>query len=111
MTRSEKKVERIKKKILELGPMHPGSISEQYTVCGKSGCQCAAPKNPRKHGPYYQLSYTIRGKSSSVFIKKDQLTETRKRVRRYKKFKELCVELTNACVELAKADSFEGKSN
>ena len=47
--------------------MHPGSLREQYNVCGKAGCRCKDPKKPQKHGPYYQLSYTWRGKSSTPF--------------------------------------------
>jgi len=49
-------IEKLKKRLAELGPLHPGSISEQYNVCGTPGCQCKDPKKPRRHGPYYQLS-------------------------------------------------------
>jgi len=106
MRKEEKKVERIKKLILELGPIHPGSISEQYSVCGKKNCRCADPDKPVKHGPYYQLSYTIRGKSSSVFIKKEELAEARRRTMKYKKLRELCADLTAAYVELAGKTGF-----
>jgi len=57
------KIAQLKQELAELGPMHPGSLSEQYNVCGKPGCRCKDPKNPQKHGPYYQLSFTWRGKS------------------------------------------------
>lgn len=106
MIKEEKEIERIKNKITKLGAIHPGSISEQYTVCGKKGCKCKDKENPKKHGPYHQLSYTIRGKSSSIFIKKENLKEARKRIKDYKMFKELCVELTRAYVELAKKTGF-----
>lgn len=106
MLKEEKEVRRIEKRILELGPIHPGSISEQYSVCGKKNCRCADPENPVKHGPYYQLSYTIRGKSSSVFIKKEELAEARNRTMKYKKFRELCADLTAAHVELAGKTGF-----
>ena len=65
----EQRIEQIKRSLTELGPMHPGSLSEQYNVCGTPGCHCKDPKHPRKHGPYYQLSYTWRGKSSSRFVR------------------------------------------
>jgi len=41
--------------------MRPGSLSKQYSVCGKAGCRCVDREKPRKHGPYYQLSYVHRG--------------------------------------------------
>ena len=55
MTREERTIERITNKVSRLGPMLPGSISEQWNVCGKPDCRCKDPKKPRKHGPYYQL--------------------------------------------------------
>jgi len=106
MLKEEKKVNEIKKKILELGIMHPGSISKQYNVCGKKECKCKNKKNPQKHGPYYQLSYSIRGKSSSVFIKEKDLQEAEKRIQNYRIFKELNIELTKASVELSKKIGF-----
>ena len=87
MLKEEKEVIRIKREILNLGIMHPGSISKQYNVCGKKECKCKDKKNPQKHGPYYQLSYSIKGKSSSVFIKKENLPEAKRRIENYQKFK------------------------
>jgi hypothetical protein len=70
-------IEKLKKRLAELGPLHPGSISEQYNVCGTPGCQCKDPKKPRRHGPYYQLSFTWRGKSSTRFVRPEGLPEMR----------------------------------
>ena len=106
MLQEEKVIIKIKKKISNLGMMHPGSISEQYNVCGKADCKCKDKKNPQKHGPYYQLSYSIRGKSSSVFIKKKNLIEARMRIENYKLFKELSIQLTKASVEYSKKIGF-----
>ena len=54
----QRRIEKIKAELEGLGGMHPGSISEQYNVCGTPGCRCKDKKNPQKHGPYYQLSFT-----------------------------------------------------
>jgi hypothetical protein len=50
----------MKSQLRALGPMRPGSLSRQYNVCGKPGCRCKDPKNPRRHGPYDQLNYAFR---------------------------------------------------
>ena len=42
--------QRVKRSLAELGPMHPGSLREQYNVCGKAGCHCKDPKKPRSMG-------------------------------------------------------------
>lgn len=96
-----KKIKTVKKEIDALGPMLPGSITKQWNVCGTKGCKCKDPDNPVKHGPYYQLSYTAAGKSSTIFIKKEELSEVKRRIRNYKKFKELTKEFI-----LANIDSF-----
>ena len=107
MTREKQKVEQLRWKLTQLGPMLPGSISEQWNVCGTPGCRCKDPKNPVKHGPYYQLSFTIGGKSSTMFIKKEDLPEVRRRIKRYQQFKTLCRDLVHASVALARKTGFE----
>ena len=109
MTKEERKVEQLNKKLVQLGPMLPGSISEQWNVCGTPGCRCKDPDEPVKHGPYYQLSYTVGGKSSTMFIKKEDLPEARRRLKRYKQFKELCSDLVHAHVALTRKSGFERK--
>jgi hypothetical protein len=56
--------------LVNLKPILPGSISEQYNVCGKANCRCKDEVNPRKHGPQSRLSYTLPGKNSNIVIKK-----------------------------------------
>lgn len=107
MIREERKVDQLKGKLAKLGPMLPGSISEQWNVCGTPGCRCKDAKNPQKHGPYYQLSFTVGGKSSTMFIKKEALAEARRRIKRYQQFKALCGDLVHAYVALARRTGFE----
>lgn len=105
-TKEVNKVELIKRKIDALGPFLPGSLSTQWNVCSTPGCRCKDKHNPQKHGPYYQLSFSVDGKSSTLFVKKKDASEVRKRIRRYKKFKELCRELVKASVEQARKQGF-----
>jgi hypothetical protein len=111
MTREERKVAQLGGKLAKLGPMLPGSISEQWNVCGTPGCRCKDVKNPEKHGPYYQLSFTVGGKSSTMFIKKKDLPEARRRLKRYQQFKALCSDLVHAHVALARRTGFERSSS
>lgn len=107
MTKEERKVEQLTEKIAELGAMLPGSISEQWNVCGRAQCRCKDPDKPKKHGPYYQLSFTVGGRSSTMFLKKGDLSEVRRRIKRYQQFKTLCSELVHAYVALARKTGFE----
>jgi hypothetical protein len=102
MTKEEKTICRIKDRLARLGPMLPGSISEQWNVCGSAGCQCKDPHHPVKHGPYYQLSFTLGGRSSTLFLKKEDVPEARRRIQRYQQFKTLNTELARAYVAWAR---------
>jgi hypothetical protein len=105
----EQRIETIKRHLTKLGPMHPGSLSEQYNVCGKPRCRCKAPKQPRRHGPYYQLGFTWRGKSSSRFVRPERVTEMRHKVENYKRFRELVNEWVDLAVELERAERATSK--
>lgn len=111
MTKAERKVGMIKKRLMELGPMLPGSLSEQWNVCGTPGCRCKNPEKPVKHGPYFQLSYTIGGKSSTMFIKKEESAEARRRIQRYQRFKSLATELVQAHIALARERGLDERAS
>ena len=98
------KITRIKEQILQLGPLHPGRITEQYNVCGTPGCRCKDPENPRKHGPYANLSYAFAGQSKTLFVRKDCVAEMKRRTRRYERLKKLVAELVEAHIQLAREE-------
>ena len=86
-----------------MGEMRPGALSKQYNVCGKLGCRCKDEKAPRKHGPYYQISYTHLGKSTSEFVKRESLPEARKQLANYARFRCLTQEWVLLSLRVAKA--------
>ena len=106
---ADQRIKKIKKQLLALGPMLPGSLGEQWNVCGTLGCKCKDPHNPVRHGPYYQLSFSVKGKSSTLFIRPQEASEVRKRIARYQKFKELVMALTQAYVDLAREQKLSGR--
>jgi hypothetical protein len=97
--RLENQINKIKEKLMTIGEMRPGSLSKQYNVCGVQGCRCKDPVNPKRHGPYFQLSFVHKRKSTTRFIRRHQLVDVRAQVARYKKFKLL----TEKWIELALA--------
>ena len=98
MTVETKRIVQLKERLFNLGAVLPGSLSKQWNVCGSAGCKCKNQDHPVKHGPYYQLSYTLKGKSSTAFVKKAALKEVRTRIKRHKEFRELCSALVEAYV-------------
>lgn len=45
-----------------IGPISSGSLTRRYTRCTSPGCKCRADP-PRPHGPYWQLTRKIDGKT------------------------------------------------
>ncbi len=81
---SEKKIEEmeeeiggIKRELMELGEMRPGSLSKQYR------------KPKEKVGAYYQLSYMHKMKSRTDYVRPQFLERTQGQVDTYKRFKKL----------------------
>jgi hypothetical protein len=64
-----------------------------------------------KHGPYHQLSFTVAGNSSTLFIQKKDLAEVRRRLQRYHQFKMLTTDWVQACLALARKQGFRGTSS
>lgn len=73
----EQRIDRIKRTLLEIGPMRPGSLTRQY-------------KDPEKHtGAYWQISYTRRMKSRTEYVRQECVKELRRRIANHKRFKRL----------------------
>jgi hypothetical protein len=96
----ERQIERLKRNLAGLGQLRPGSLSKQYTVCGSPGCRCVATP-PQKHGPYYQLSFTRKGKSSTKFVRKEDLPAIRKQLKNYERMKVLVDQWIDLATELS----------
>lgn len=88
LQRLETEIKAIKKEVMTLGDLRPGTLSEQYTVCSNPECSCKNDPASR-HGPYYQLSFTRKGKSETDYIKKIHLAETQKHIQNYKRLNTL----------------------
>lgn len=97
-----KRIDQIKTEIARIGDMRPGSLNRQFTVCGRPNCRCVDPKKPKKHGPYYQLSYIHQGKSTSQFIQKEHVSTVRQQLKNYKTFKALTAEWVALALAIAK---------
>jgi hypothetical protein len=69
----------------QLGPMRPGSLSQQFKRPGQ------------KNGPYWQLSYTFRQRSYGRYIRPDEVDQLNEMIANFKRFKALVDE----CIELS----------
>ncbi len=84
----EKRIQSLKHQISQLGDLRPGALSKQYNICGNPNCRCKADP-PVKHGPYYQISFTRHGKSSSQFVREEDLVEVQQQLENYRQLRQL----------------------
>jgi len=98
----ERQIAQIKEALANLGPLHPGSLSRQYNVCGKAGCACKKGSNPRRHGPYYEVSYVYGGRFTSRFVPRQEVKAARVELANYKRLRKLIDEWVGLSIRLAK---------
>jgi hypothetical protein len=96
----ERQIEKTKKELATLGDLRPGTLSVQYNVCGNPNCRCKADP-PQKHGPYYQVSFTRKGKSRTKFVKKEDLPAVRRQLKNYERMKLLMDRWIDLATELS----------
>jgi len=95
----EEEISEIKKQLCAVGPMHPGSVSRQFQVCGNPSCRCMHPEKPQRHGPYHKLAYVYHGKPVCRFVRFDCVEKVKKRVDAYKTFRKLMDRWINLSIQ------------
>jgi len=63
--------EQLADELATIGFISPGSVVSRYTSCGKPGCRCQGDP-PQRHGPYYQWSRAVAGKTVSRRLGEDE---------------------------------------
>jgi len=104
----QRRIRKIKKDLVALGDLRPGSLSEQYNVCGKPGCRCKADP-PQKHGPYYQLGWTRKRKSTTRFVRRPNLQDVLKQLKNYERLQSLVDQWIDLSVQLCELNLKRGK--
>ena len=95
----ETEIAKIKKALLELGRMHPGSLSQQKRSRGDSS----------RGGVYYQLSYSHAGKGHTKYVRSEDVPEVTQEIENYRRFRGLTTKWVELAIELAKLRRDEGR--
>ena len=80
--------EALKRDVLKLGFVRPGSLVRRFMPCGNPTCRCMADP-PQLHGPYYQWSQKIGGKTHSTRLSEQQAKLCQEWIRNHKKLRKL----------------------
>jgi len=105
----ERRIAMTKRQLAKVGELRPGILTEQYNVCGKAGCRCKASP-PQRHGPYLQLGWTRKGKSTTRFVRREELATVRKQVENYARLQELVQQWVDLSLELCELKRPEARA-
>ncbi len=86
----EKEIDKVKGQLGHLGPMRPGTLTQQYK------------DRKTKRGAHYQLSYTHQMKSRTEYVRAEFATIIRKETAEYKKYRSLTDRWVQLAIELSK---------
>jgi hypothetical protein len=70
-TSTDARFELLKREILQLGYVRPGSLVKRFMPCGNPRCRCMATP-PKLHGPYHQWTYRVNGKTKTIRLTPEQ---------------------------------------
>jgi hypothetical protein len=70
-TGTDPRFESLKRDLLRLGYVRPGSVVRRFMTCGNPSCRCMA-QPPQLHGPYFQWTYKVHGKTKTVRLSQEQ---------------------------------------
>lgn len=87
----EIKINSLKEQLLELGPIHPGSLSKQIRK-----------KDGEPYGEYWHLSYTFAGKGRTVYVPNHQREHFNIRIKNFQRFRLLADKIIELSIELSK---------
>ncbi len=78
----------------------PGTLLERHIRCNKSGCRCMADP-PQLHGPYYQWTRKIDGRTRTTLLTAEQLDRYRPWFDNARSIRALTAELEALSLDIA----------
>ncbi len=89
--------------IAQVGDLRPGSLAAVRRRCGKPNCACSDPAHPG-HGPQYNLTKTVAGKTVAAHFKPGPpLEKVQREVANYKRFRGLVEEIVEVNEQICEA--------
>jgi hypothetical protein len=79
-------------KLARTGKILPGSLQQRHTRCGRAGCACQADP-PRPHGPYWQWTRKVAGKTVTRRLTPEQTERYRPWIDNDRRIRELLARL------------------
>ena len=86
----EKRIRMLKRRLIDVGDMRPGTLSVQYR------------KPAAKKRPFHQISYTHKGQGRSEYVRVKNLDTVRREIDAYKSFKSLLDQVLELSIQASR---------
>ena len=90
-------------KLARTAKVLPGTIQQRRMRCGHSGCACHA-NPPRLHGPYWQWTRKVAGKTVTRYITPETASEYQAWIDNDRRLRELLNRLETLAIQRLEAD-------
>ena len=90
ITKLEEQIEAVKKELMRIGAMRPGSLTKQYK------------DRQNQTGGYYQLSYTHKMKSRTEYVRAEHVARLQAEIAEFKRWRELIEQWADLSLELSR---------
>lgn len=91
--------QKILRRLAKIDFVLPGSVSEVMSRCGKPNCRCNADP-PQLHGPYYQWTRKVAGRTVTRKLTKDQAQRFKAWFDNSRKLRELIARLEALSIQI-----------
>lgn len=82
----------LRAQLAELGFFCKGTVLARHMTCGKPACACAT-EPARRHGPYFEWTYKVAGKTVNVRLAPDAVTAYRAGTAEWRRLRALLTRL------------------
>ena len=100
--RQQARAAAIAAELAAVGLALPGTLIQRHTRCGKPGCRCHADP-PVLHGPYWQWTRKLNGKTITRLVPGDRLDDYRQWLDNHSRLRALVAELEALTLDIADA--------
>ncbi len=101
--RQQDRAARIAAELARLGLALPGTLIQRHVRCGRANCRCHADP-PVLHGPYWQWTRKVAGKTVTRLVPDDQLDDYRQWLDNHRRLRALVAELEDLTLAIADAE-------
>ena len=91
-----RRYEALKHDVADVGPIRRGSLVRRFMPCGKPSCRCQASP-PQLHGPYYQWTRKVDGKTVTVRVNRDEANLLRQWIANGRRLDKIVARMERVC--------------